>query len=122
MAKVAVGLVLVEECDVDRGGIAGENGPAGVRNREDAAADACEEPGPFEMDLGPAEPVHEPRLPAAGEQFGPFGVGQAKVMRDRAAQGGERPFAAVGRATEEREKDLVELGMGMRCWDDWLGE
>jgi|GEM_PF-6378431 len=49
---------------------------------------------------------------AAREQLGPFGVGQAEIIGDRAAEGSKRPFAAVGGATEEREKDLVELGNG----------
>ena len=112
MAKLPVGLVAVEEGDFDRGGVFGEDGAADIGDREHAAADAGEEPGPFEMDLGPAEAVDEPRLGVAGQQLRPFGVGEAKIIGDRAAQGGERPLPAVGGATQARKKDFVELGDG----------
>jgi hypothetical protein len=112
VAKLAVGLVAVEEGDVDRGRVFGEDRSTDIRDRKDAAADAGAEPGPFEMDLGPAEAVHESRLRVAGQQLHPFGVGQAEVVGDRAAEGGERPLPAVGGATQEREKDFVELRDG----------
>ena len=112
VAKLPVGLEAVEEGDVDRGGVFREDGSTDIRDREHAAADAGDEPGPFEMDLGPAEAVHEPRLCAAGEQFRAVGVGQSEVIGDRAAEGGERPVVAVRDATQEREADLMELGDG----------
>jgi hypothetical protein len=97
--KLPVGLVAVEEGDVDGGGVFREDGSTDIRDREHAAADAGDEPGPFEMDLGPAEAVHEPRLRVAWQQFRPFGGRQAEVVGDRAAEGGEGPLAAVGGAT-----------------------
>jgi hypothetical protein len=112
VAKLPVGVVAVEEGDVDRGGVFGEDGSANIRDCEDAAADAGDEPGSFEMNLGPAEAVDEPRLRAAGEQLRPFGVGEAEIIGDRAAEGGERPLPAVGGATQEREEDFVEFGDG----------
>jgi hypothetical protein len=112
VAKLVVGLVAVEEGDVDRGRVFGEDRSTDIRDRKDAAADAGEEPSPFEMNLGPAEAVQEPRLRVARQQLRPFGGRQAEVVGDRAAEGGERPLPAVGGATQQREKDLVKLRDG----------
>jgi hypothetical protein len=62
------------------------------------------------------------------QQLRPFGGRQAEVVGDRAAEGGERPLATIGDATQQREEDFVELGMGMgisRSPDDtcpWLAQ
>ena len=40
------------------------------------------------------------------------GGGEAEVVRDRSAEGGERPVVAVGNATQEREEAFVELRDG----------
>jgi hypothetical protein len=112
VAKLPVGLVAIEERDIEVGRILGEHLSAGFGNGEHAAADAGEETGPFEMDLGPTEAIDEPRLRAAWQQFRPFGGGEAEVIRDRSAECGERPVLAVGDAPQEREEDFVELWDG----------
>jgi len=112
LAKLPERLESVEVGEGDGGGVFSEHGPAGVGDGEHAAADAGDEPGPFEIDFRPAEPVDEPGLRVAREQFLPLGVGQREIIGDRGSQSRDGPLPAVGRATQEREKHFVEGGNG----------
>ncbi|MEN9581884.1 MAG: hypothetical protein RJA70_4893, partial [Pseudomonadota bacterium] len=103
---------LAEVLEVDGGGVLGQCFAAGVGDGEHAATDTRQKPGPLQMDLGPAEPIDEPALRVARQQFRPFGIGETEVIGNRAAKGGEGQVLAVGGATQEREEDFVEGGNG----------
>ena len=107
-----VRLELAEVLEVDGGGVLGQCLAAGVGDGEHAAPDTRQESGPLQMDLGPTEPIDEPGLRVARQQFRPFGIGETEVIGDRSAQGGEGPVLAVGGAPQEGDEDFVEGGNG----------
>ena len=102
----------VEVIEVDRSWVLREDLPPGVGDGEHAATDAAQQSRPLQVDLRPAEPIDEPALRVAWQQLSLFCGGESEVIGNRAAQGGESPFLAVGRPTEEREEEFVEGGNG----------
>ena len=52
--------------------------------------------------------------PTENPLFSQAGMSAAEVIGDRAAEGGKRPVVAVGDAPQERQADLMELGVGHR--------